>query len=87
MRELKEVSCSCSENGFAEGYGYHVILTVTMLCDVLYYILLYIYTIPHFQHQSSLVLCDVKFTYSATKSASSYFYTPFDTLQDVHNIS
>ena len=34
---LNGVSCSCSENGFAEEYGYLVILSVTMLCDVLYY--------------------------------------------------
>ena len=61
---LNGVSCSCSENGFAEDYGYLV-----SPCCVMFYTMMMFHgvVIPHFKHQSSLILCDVEFTYSGTK--------------------
>ena len=80
---LNGVSCSCSENGFAEEYGYLV-----SPCCVMFYTMMMFHgvVIPHFQQRSSLILCVVEFIYSGTKKVSSCLHTPFDTLQDVPNI-
>ena len=60
-----------------------ILLSLVSPCCVRFYTMVMFHgvVIPHFQHWTSLTLCDVEFIYSGTKSVSSYFYIIF------HNIS